>query len=99
MVIVAGVVVLKPDTLETLRPDMLQMIAASRAEPGCRCYSYGIDVADQSVVRVYEEWESRAHLEAHVDTDHLKAWRRRLAEVGIVSRDITVWEATSPVPA
>ena len=98
MIIVAGVVVLKPGTLKTLRPDMLRMIAASRGEPGCRCYSYGIDVAEASVVRVYEEWESRAHLEAHVGTDHLKAWRRRLTEVGIVSRDVTVWEATSPVP-
>jgi quinol monooxygenase YgiN len=96
MIIVAGVVALKPGTLETLRPDMLRMIAASREEAGCRCYSYGIDLVDPSVVRIYEEWESRAHLDAHVGTDHLKAWRRRLAEVGIVSRDVTVWEATSP---
>jgi quinol monooxygenase YgiN len=97
MVIVAGVLVLKPGTLDELRPDMLRMVAASRAEPGCISYSYGVDLVDASVVRVYEEWESRGHLDAHFQTEHLKAWRRRIAEVGIVSRDIKAWEAGSPV--
>ena len=98
MVIVAGVVVLKPGTLEELKPDMLRMIAASRGGGGGGGDSYGVDVAEPTVVRVYEEWESRAHLDAHVGTDHLQAWRRRLAEIGIVRRDITTWDATSPVP-
>lgn len=94
--IVAGVIELKPGTLDDLRPDMLRMIAASRAEPGCRSYSYGVDIADPTVIRVHEEWDSPEHLEAHLDTEHLRAWRRRLAEVGIVRRDITAWEAASP---
>jgi len=97
MVIVAGVVVLRPGTLDDLRPDMLRMIAASRAEAGCRSYSYGVDLADPTVIRIDEQWESREHLDAHLETEHLKAWRRRLAEVGIVRRDITAWEAASPV--
>jgi quinol monooxygenase YgiN len=97
MVIVAGVMVLRPGTLEELKPDMGRMIAASRAEAGCRCYSYGVDVEDPTVIRVYEEWDSRAHLEAHLKTEHFKDWRRRVAEVGIVRRDITAWEAGSPV--
>ena len=97
MVIVAGLLVLKPGTLDKLRPDMLRMIAASRAEQGCLSYSYAVDLAEASVIRVYEEWESRGHLEAHFETEHLKSWRGRLAEVGIVSRDIKAWDAGSPV--
>lgn len=97
MVIVAGLLVLKPGTLDKLRPHMLRMIAASRAEKGCMSYSYAVDLAEASVVRVYEEWESRGHLEAHFQTEHLKAWRGRLAEVGIVSRDIKAWDAGSAV--
>ena len=97
MVIVAGVLVLRPGTLDDLRPHMLRMIAASRAEQGCMSYSYAVDLADASVIRVHEEWESRSHLDAHFETEHLKAWRRRLAEVGIVSRDIRAWDAGSPV--
>lgn len=97
MIIVAGTVVLKPGTLDALKPDAERMIEASRDEPGCRVYSYGIDVLDPTVIRVYEEWESREHLEAHFRTDHMTVWRSRLAEIGIESRDITMWEASSPV--
>jgi quinol monooxygenase YgiN len=97
MVIVAGVMVLRPGTLEELRPDMLRMIAASRAEAGCRSYSYGVDVEDPTVIRVHEEWESREHFGAHLETEHFKAWRRRVAEVGIVRRDIATWDAGAPV--
>jgi quinol monooxygenase YgiN len=97
MVIVSGVLVLRPGTLDELKPDMLRMIAESRAEPGCRSYSYAVDLADPSVIRVYEEWESRPHLDAHFETAHLKAWRRRIGEVGIVSRDIRAWDVGSPV--
>ena len=93
MVIVAGVMVLRPGTLEELRPDMLAMLEASRAEAGCRTYSYGIDVENPTIIRVYEEWDSREHLEAHMETEHFKAWRRRVGEVGILRRDISVCEA------
>lgn len=97
MIIVAGTVVLKPGTLDALKPHAERMIEASRAEPGCRVYSYGIDVLDPTVIRVYEEWESQGHLDAHFQTDHIKVWRSRLAEIGIESRDIIMWEASSPV--
>ena len=97
MVIVAGVLVLKPGTLDDLKPDMLRMIALSRAEPGCRSYSYAVDLENPTVIRVHEEWDSPECLSAHLQTEHLKAWRRRLAAVGIVRRDISAWETASPV--
>jgi quinol monooxygenase YgiN len=95
MVIVAGTLVLKEGALEALRPHMRRMIAASRAEPGCLTYSYGVDVEDDNVIRVFEEWESSEALAAHFETPHLKAWRPALAEIGIAGRDIKAWEAGS----
>jgi quinol monooxygenase YgiN len=98
MVVVAGVMVLRAGTFVELKPAMLAMLAASRGEAGCRTYSYGVDVEDPEVIRVYEEWESREHFAAHVETAHFKEWRRRVGEVGIERRDIKAFEAGAEVP-
>ena len=98
MVVVAGVMVLRAGTFGELRPAMLAMLAASREEAGCRTYSYGVDVEDPEVIRIYEEWESREHFAAHVATAHFREWRRRVGEVGIERRDIRAFEAGAEVP-
>ncbi len=88
---------LKPGTLEELKPDMLRVIAASQAEDGCHVYSFGVDLTDANVIRVYEEWESQEHLRAHYEAEHFKAWRARFGEVGFERRDITVREAGAQI--
>jgi quinol monooxygenase YgiN len=98
MIVVAGQLRLKPDTLERLRPHMAAMIAATRAEPGCLAYSYGIDLIEPRVVRVFELWHSWGDLERHFASPHLLAWRARLAEIGIEGRELTAYEAREPRP-
>ena len=88
MIVVTGRVVVKDGALERLRPAMEAMIAASRAEAGCIDYSYGADLADPNAFLVLEKWESRAALDAHFETPHLKAWRTALNAAGLVSRDL-----------
>ena len=46
MILIVGTVRLAAGTLAAARPAMARMIAASRAEPGCRAYSYAEDVLD-----------------------------------------------------
>jgi len=52
-VIVAGTVRADPQNLERFRPHMTAMMAASQAEDGCIAYSYGLDVAEPGLVRVF----------------------------------------------
>ncbi|MGE0212362.1 MAG: putative quinol monooxygenase [Parvibaculaceae bacterium] len=96
-IVIAGTLVLKPGTFERLRPHMLAMIEASRAETGCLAYAYALDIEDPLVLRVHEEWTDRAALERHFRTAHLKAWRAELARVGIESRELVSWSAADPV--
>jgi len=65
---------LAPGMLDTARPHMDRMLAASRAEASCRAYSYAIDVQDTTLVHVFEVWDSHAHLDAHFRSDHIAAW-------------------------
>ncbi len=98
MIVVAGYMRLKSGTFDKLGPHMQVMIAASRAEKGCRAYSYGRDVVDADTIRVFELWESHEDLERHFGTPHLKAWRAALADVGIEGRELFTYTAGVPRP-
>ncbi len=99
MVIVGGAVRIDPATREAWMDHAEAMIAASRAEDGCRTYAFAFDVLDPNLVRIYEEWESRAHLEAHFATPHMAAWRDALDTIGgILSRDVRIYEADAGTP-
>ena len=71
MVIVRVTGVVKPDhkedfvqTFAELRPDVL-------AEKGCRRYEHYLSPEKENVIFIYEEWESREALEAHLKTPHM----------------------------
>jgi quinol monooxygenase YgiN len=98
MIIVAGTLRIPEDRVEDIIPIASAALAASRAEDGCITYTYGFDVEDRGLLRVFEQWESRAHLEAHFEQDHMKPWRDKLAEVGAGERDIRVYEAAGGEP-
>ncbi len=57
-VIIAGTVRVPPENLAGLKPHMLAMLTASRAEDGCHEYSYAEDVAEPGLIRVYEAWRA-----------------------------------------
>lgn len=60
---------------DRLRPDMEKVVQASRKEPGCLAYSYGFDLLEPDIIRVFEIYKDEAALKAHGDSDHFKAWR------------------------
>lgn len=51
--------------------DLTRAVAvASRDDPGCEVYSFGVDVTDPAVVLSVEVWRDRDALDAHVDHQH-----------------------------
>lgn len=93
MIIVAGTIRIDPDKSKAFLPHAQKMLAATRDEAGCRVYSYAFDVEDSGLVRIYEEWDSRAHLEAHFKAPHMADWRAALGEIGAHSRAIKAYES------
>jgi len=90
--IVAGTVLVPPENLEALRPHMLKMLAASRAEDGCLVYSYGEDVGEPGLIRVFEVWRDQPALDAHARSAHVTAWRAAGAELGVADRRLTLYD-------
>ena len=93
--IVAGTVRVPPQNMETLRPHMLVMMTATRAEDGCETYGYAEDVAERGLIHIFEIWRDQDALAAHARTQHMAAWRAAGAELGVSDRRIVAYEVAS----
>jgi quinol monooxygenase YgiN len=93
--IIAGTVRVPPKNLAALKPHMEAMLAASRAEDGCLVYSYGEDVAEPGLIRIFEAWRDQAAIDAHVASPHMAAWRAAGAELGVSDRRLTLYETAA----
>ena len=96
--IIAGTVRVPPENLERFRPHMQAMLTASRAEDGCLEYSYGEDVAEPGLIRVFEVWRDQAAIDAHFAAPHMKVWRAACAEHGVSDRKLFAYETASERP-
>jgi quinol monooxygenase YgiN len=97
-ILIAGTMRVPPETLATLKPHMFAMLAASRAEDGCVTYSYGEDVAEPGLIRVFEVWRDQAAIQAHANSAHMAAWRQAGAALGVHDRQFFTYEVASQRP-
>ncbi|HVY90277.1 MAG TPA: putative quinol monooxygenase [Hyphomonadaceae bacterium] len=77
---------------ERLRPHMEAVVNASRRESGCLAYSYGFDLLDPDLIRVFEVYKDDDALKAHVASDHFKRWREISGQYP--REDRTLYDAT-----
>ena len=96
--IIGGTVRVPPQNLAALKPHMLAMLAASRAEDGCVTYSYGEDIAEPGLIRVFEVWRDQAAIAAHFTAPHMARWRAAGAELGVSDRQLFAYEVASERP-
>jgi quinol monooxygenase YgiN len=97
-IIIAGTVSVPPENLAGLKPHQLAMLAASRAEDGCLTYSYGVDIAEPGLIRVFEVWRDQAAVDAHFKAPHMAVWRAACADHGVSERRLFAYETASERP-
>jgi quinol monooxygenase YgiN len=93
--VVAGTFRLPAGEVEALRPHMLTVIAASRAEAGCLAYAYSEDIAEPGLYRVFERWTDQAALDVHFGQPHMAAWKEAREAHGFHDRQIVVYEVAA----
>ena len=98
MVIVAGRVAIKPEQREAAITSMQQVVAATKPEAGCIAYDFYEDVSEPNTFHVYEEWESDAHLSAHLQQAHTQTFLGGLGELVIAPPDVKKYEVASGGP-
>jgi quinol monooxygenase YgiN len=92
---ILGMVVAKNETREELREILTAQIAPTRAESGCINYDFHVDAEDPNVFMFYENWRSKADLDAHLKAPHLKPLFGRLDELLARPVEIKFYEMLS----
>lgn len=72
MYTIVGTVTARPETQKELAALLQAQVAPTRAEAGCINYDFHVDAKDPCVFVFYENWTSRAALDAHLAMPHLQ---------------------------
>ena len=90
MLLVAVTFDIAPDRAEAFRDRVRQQATDSLAEPGCQRFDVWCDTGDCTRVFLFEIYDDRAAFDAHLASDHFKAFD---VEVGPWVRDkrIELW--------
>jgi quinol monooxygenase YgiN len=59
------------EKVEQARSEFDQLVAKTRAEEGCLLYDLVQEEGSNGWLMI-EKWQSRAHWESHIETDHVK---------------------------
>ena len=65
MIVVTGVIVARPETVDQLVEASLDHVHRSRTEPGCLAHHVHVDVEDPLRLVFIERWADRAALDEH----------------------------------
>lgn len=71
----------KPGKEAEVQQALLTLVAATRAEAGCLNYDLHVSHDDPTLFLFYENWTSKAHLDAHAQSAHIQAFRARAGEL------------------
>jgi quinol monooxygenase YgiN len=95
MLILAGTIRVGAGKREAALAPVLQMVKATRTEPGCLEYSFAFDAVDDHLLRIFEVFVDEAALAAHRASPHMAAWRASMPELGISGRDMSEYQVSS----
>ena len=84
MLLVAGPVAVPPEHHAELLAATRRVVASTLTEPGCLRYGFWADPERAGRLLVFEEWESEADLEAHLQAPHLKEFQAELGRLGLL---------------
>jgi quinol monooxygenase YgiN len=78
----------RPDKFEETLEALTQLVAATRAEPGCVSYELLRNIANPHELTFVEEWADAESLESHFATEHFSAVAARAEELLTAPPDI-----------
>ena len=92
MIVVLAKVQSSASDIEKLRLPLIEMQEASRAEPGCRDYTFCRELGDPECLRIVEIWASMDALREHFSTPHMDRFRKAMAGTPPRSMEVKVHE-------
>ena len=81
----------KTGEVQRVKEELLKLLAPTRAENGCMNFDMHQGATDQSQFLFHENWTSKAALEAHFETPHIKNWLRVAEGLLAEPLEVTLW--------
>ena len=82
----------RPGQEAGLRAALTGLLAPTRQEAGCLNYDLHTSPDDPAKFLFHENWTSKAALDAHLQSPHIKAVLPRMEELCTAFPQITTWE-------
>jgi quinol monooxygenase YgiN len=95
MIIVSGEIKITPTAREATLAAAREMALATQAEDGCISYMFYASVADENIIRVFEEWQSDEALQRHFETPHMAKFMAKLPELVAGPADVKRYEVNN----
>ena len=75
-----------------LKAALLDLLAPTRKEAGCLNYDLHQLPEDPARFLFHENWTSKAHLDAHLQSAHIQVLLPQVNELCAVGPEIVIWE-------
>jgi quinol monooxygenase YgiN len=93
MIIVRAKIKAKKGEKDNIISKSQDLIDSSRLDPGNISYNLYAGTEDEDLLIMLEQWESSQALDAHMQTEHFKAFGRAIENIVAEEMDITVYSA------
>jgi quinol monooxygenase YgiN len=81
----------KPGKEQEVKQALLGLCGPTRAEKGCINYDLHQSPDDPALFLFHENWAGQSDLDAHSQSPHLQAWRKRATELLAEPTRVTRW--------
>ena len=82
----------KPGKETELKNALIGLVAPTRKEAGCINYDLHASPEEPAKFLFHENWTSKAHLDTHLRSAHIKALLPRVDELCVALPEIKIWE-------
>ena len=82
----------RPGKEAELKNALIGLVAPTRKEAGCLNYDLHMLPEDPAKFLFHENWTSKAHLDAHLQSAHILALLPRVETLAVAKPDIEIWE-------
>ena len=82
----------RPGKEAELRAALTGLVSPTRKESGCINYDLHTATDNPAKFLFHENWTSKAHLDAHLQSPHIQALLPRVDELCVAFPEITTWE-------
>ena len=89
MVIVAGHLVVDPESRDDYVAGCIEVVRQARRTPGCLDFALSADVLEPGRVNIFERWESQAAVEAFRGSGPSSEQAQAIVSASVVEYDVT----------